>query len=95
MQATERGGVRAVAARLRAVIAIVPWSMRGSLIGLLLTSIISALLDLVAVALMLPLTQMLMSPESIPGVVERFVVPLVGTGIGLLALLLLFWRLRL
>lgn len=79
MQTTERGGIRAVADRLRAVIAIVPWSMRGSLIGLLLTSIISALLDLVAVALMLPLTQMLMSPESVPSVVERFVVPLVGT----------------
>ena len=79
MPTTERGGIRAVVARLRTVIAIVPWRMRGSLIGLLFTSVISALLDLVAVALMLPLTQMLMSPESIPGVVERFVVPLVGT----------------
>ncbi|WP_341854310.1 ABC transporter transmembrane domain-containing protein [Brachybacterium sp. GPGPB12] len=79
MPTTERGGIRAVVARSRTVIAIVPWRMRGSLIGLLFTSVISALLDLVAVALMPPLTQMLMSPESIPGVVERFVVPLVGT----------------
>lgn len=79
MPTTERRGIRATAAQLRTVMSIVPWRMRGSLAGLLVTSVISTLLDLIAVALMLPLTQMLMSPGTVPGVVEQLVVPIVGT----------------
>ncbi|GAB4095285.1 ABC transporter ATP-binding protein [Brachybacterium horti] len=79
MTSAKSVGIRATIDQLRTVMGIVPWRMRGSLIGLLVTSLISALLDLVAVALMLPLTQMLMSPAAVPGVVQRFVVPVVGT----------------
>ena len=79
MATTDRQGIRALGTQLQTVMGVVPWPMRGSLVGLLLTSVISALLDLVAVALMLPLTQMLMTPDSLPGVVERLVVPIVGT----------------
>lgn len=66
-------------ALLRQVFTLVPWRMRGRTIGLLLGAIVSALLDIAAVAAMLPLTQLLASSGPLPSLVERFLVPVLGT----------------
>lgn len=66
-------------AQLRRVFVLVPWRMRWRTLGLLLAAAISALLDIVAVASMLPLTQMLAAPDALPGVVSTYLVPLIGT----------------
>ena len=67
------------AGQLRQVFALVPWRMRWRTIGLLLAAGASALLDIVAVGAMLPLTQLLASPGALPATVRTVVVPLIGT----------------
>ncbi len=71
--------VREDMAQLRVVFTMVPWKMRPRVIALLAAAALSAVLDMVAVAAMLPLTQMLTMGGEMPGVVERYVVPLMGT----------------
>lgn len=66
--------------QLRRIFTLVPWRMRWRTIGLLIAAGASSLLDLLAVAAMLPLTQLLASPDSLPAVVERLLVPVLGTG---------------
>lgn len=73
------GGVGHDIAGLRRVFALVPWRMRWRALGLLIAAGASAVLDLVAVASMLPLTQLLASPDSLPGMVTDVLVPLLGT----------------
>ena len=53
--------------------------MRGQVLGLLVTAALSAGLDMLAVLSMLPLTQMLTSEGELPGPVQRYLVPLLGT----------------
>lgn len=65
--------------RLRRIFALVPWRMRGQVLGLLVTAALSAGLDMLAVLSMLPLTQMLTSEGELPGSVQRYLVPLLGT----------------
>jgi ABC-type multidrug transport system fused ATPase/permease subunit len=72
-------GLRGDVMRLRTVFTLVPWRMRGRIILLLLASLLTSLLDMVAVATMLPLTQMLTAEGRIPPVVQQFVVPVLGT----------------
>ncbi|UEJ81121.1 ABC transporter ATP-binding protein/permease [Brachybacterium halotolerans subsp. kimchii] len=67
------------AAQLRRVFMLVPWRMRWRTIGLLVAAAVSALLDILAVASMLPLTQLLAAPDALPGVVSTYLVPLIGT----------------
>ncbi|MDO5618398.1 MAG: ABC transporter ATP-binding protein [Kocuria sp.] len=59
--------------------AAVPWRMRGRIILMFLAALASALLDLVAVAMMLPLMQLLTDTSGLPGVVQQYLVPVVGT----------------
>lgn len=65
--------------RLSQIFALVPWRMRRPVIGLLLAAGSSAALDILAVASMLPLTQMLASSGELPAVVRTALVPLLGT----------------
>lgn len=53
--------------------------MRGQVLGLLVTAALSAGLDMPAVLSMLPLTRMLTSEGELPGSVQRYLVPLLGT----------------
>ncbi|UJH69906.1 hypothetical protein [Ornithinimicrobium sp. INDO-MA30-4] len=53
--------------------------MRWRAIGLLAMASIAALLDIVAVLMMLPLMQILTTPGELPANVERYVVPVLGT----------------
>lgn len=64
---------------LRRVFEMVPWRMRWRTLGLLMAAAASALLDIAAVASMLPLTQLLASPDRMPTAVETYLVPLLGT----------------
>ncbi|GLU87411.1 MULTISPECIES: ABC transporter ATP-binding protein [Kocuria] len=66
-------------ADLRVVFTLVPWRMRWRIIAMAVAALLAAMLDLVAVAAMLPLTQMLTAPDPLPGAVDRFLVPLAGT----------------
>lgn len=70
-----RGDVR----MMRVVLGIVPWRMRWRILALLVASAAVSLLDMVAVATMLPLTQMLTSGGTVPDSVRRYVVPIVGS----------------
>lgn len=63
---------------LRKVMTLVPWPMRTRLIVLLLFTLVVSLLDMVAVAAVLPLVQLLMA-DDIPEVVRTYLVPIVGT----------------
>lgn len=74
-----RTTVRQDISRLRRSFALVPWRMRGQVLGLLVTASLSAGLDMLAVLSMLPLTQMLTSEGELPGSVRRYLVPLLGT----------------
>lgn len=65
--------------RLRKVFTLVPWRMRTRIILLLVVALVAALLDIVAVVAILPLTQMLTSPGQIPPIAQEFVVPLINT----------------
>lgn len=76
---SSRPGPGSDLASLRAVLSVVPWRMRPRLIGLLAASLASALLDLAAVTMMLPLTQMLTNAGEVPGVIRTIVVPVMGT----------------
>lgn len=62
---------------LRKVMTLVPWPMRTRLIVLLAFTLIVSLLDMVAVAAVLPLVQLLMADE-LPVVVQDYVIPVVG-----------------
>lgn len=64
---------------LRHIFTLVPWRMRWRAIGLLAMASIAALLDIVAVLMMLPLMQILTTPGELPANVERYVVPVLGT----------------
>lgn len=72
-------GVSQDLTRLRRVFALVPWRMRWRVIGLLCAAAFSSLLDIVAVATMVPLTQILTSTGELPELVRHWVVPLAGT----------------
>ncbi len=65
--------------RVRRPLTLVPWRMRGKLFLLGAASVLSALLDLAGVLAMMPLMQLLTVPDSVPGVLQRFLVPVVGT----------------
>lgn len=64
---------------LRRVFALVPWRMRPQVLGLAAASLAVSLLDVVAVAAMLPLTQMLTNEGEVPPLVEKYFVPVLGT----------------
>lgn len=66
-------------AQLREVFTLVPWRMRWRVIGLLVAAAVAALLDLLAVASMLPLTQLLATPDASGGRIAALLVPLLGT----------------
>lgn len=65
--------------QLRDLFRITPWRMRPRVILLLIAALVIAAMDMVAVVAMLPLMEMLTGGERLPGVVQRFVVPLVGS----------------
>lgn len=73
------GAIAKDIAAVRRVFVLVPWRMRWRTIGLLLAAGASALLDIVAVAAMLPLTQLLASPGVMPPVLGSTLVPVLGT----------------
>lgn len=77
--AVPRNNVLADVARLRKTFFLVPWRMRPKVLGLVVASIAVSFLDVLAVAAMLPLTQMLTSAGAVPESVQNFVVPLVRT----------------
>lgn len=58
---------------------LVPWRMRWRLIAMAAAALLAAILDLVAVAAMLPLTQMLATVEGLPSSIEGSLAPLLGT----------------
>lgn len=64
---------------LRQAFALVPWRMRPKVLGLAAASLAVSLLDVIAVAAMLPLTQMLTSEGEVPSLVQSYFVPVVGT----------------
>lgn len=65
---------------LRVLFTLVPWRMRWRVIFLAVAAAVTAGLDMIAVAAMLPLTQLLTSPfGDIPGPIRDYVVPVVGT----------------
>lgn len=66
-------------ARLRRVFTLVPWKMKRPIVFLLLSAGVSTILDMAAVAAMLPLTQILTGGGEIPELVTRYIVPIVGT----------------
>lgn len=74
-----RPGVREDVRRLRRIFALVPWPMRWRVVGLLVAAGAAAVLDMLAVASMLPLTQMLTAQGSLPDPVRRYLVPILGT----------------
>lgn len=77
--ARSQGSLGADVADLRRVFALLPWSMTGRIVFLVASGALAALLDMVAVVAMLPLTQMLTSEGAVPPLVQRFLVPIVGT----------------
>lgn len=66
-------------AKARQLLLLVPWRMRGPLVLLTSASVVTALLDTLGVLAMLPLMQLLTTPQALPEVVSTYVVPLVGT----------------
>lgn len=64
--------------RLRLVMTLVPWPMRTRLMLVLASAIAIAVLDMAAVAGMLPLIQLL-TADALPPVVRDYVAPLLGT----------------
>lgn len=66
-------------AGLRRVFSLVPWKMKRPIVLLLLSAGVSTILDMAAVAAMLPLTQILTGGGEIPDLVARYIVPIVGT----------------
>lgn len=75
----QKDGLQTDIANLRVVFRLIPWRMRWRIILLVLASVIAAGLDMVAVATMLPLTQMLTGGGEIPPVVRSYVIPVIGT----------------
>lgn len=73
--AQRTGDIRLV----RDVFTLVPWRMRPRVVGLAASSLAVSTLDIISVAAMLPLTQMLTGGGEIPPVVQTYVVPLAGT----------------
>lgn len=72
-------GLLSTITKFRAPLVLVPWRMRGSLVLLTAAAMVSAILDMLGVVAMLPLMQLLTSPNVLPTSVSRYVVPLVGT----------------
>ncbi|WOP20114.1 ABC transporter ATP-binding protein [Raineyella sp. LH-20] len=70
---------RSTVAKLRAVLTLVPWRMRWPLILMAFVSVISALMDMLAVVAMAPLMQILTTPQGLPPVVELYLVPIAHT----------------
>lgn len=64
---------------MRTVLAIVPWRMRYRILLLLAASLAVTALDMAAVALMLPLMQILASGGEVPGWILTRIAPVVGT----------------
>ncbi|WP_256841515.1 ABC transporter ATP-binding protein [Ornithinimicrobium cryptoxanthini] len=71
--------LRADVRTLRVLFRLVPWRMRRRVVLLAVASALVSVLDIVAVATMLPLTQMLTSSGELPSLVEDYLVPVVGT----------------
>lgn len=71
--------MRQDAADLRRAFALLPWSMTGRIVFLIVAGALAAALDMVAVVAMLPLTQMLSTAEGVPPMIARCVAPVVGT----------------
>lgn len=71
--------LRANIRHLRIVFTLVPWRMRFRIVLMCLAAFLSSILDLVAVAAMLPLTQMLTNSGELPETIETYLVPIVGT----------------
>lgn len=78
----ERAGVRADIGNLRVLFAVIPWRMRPRVLAMAAVALVASLLDVVAVASMVPLTQMVTSRGQVPGLVRRYLVPVVGTDDG-------------
>lgn len=64
---------------LRTVFTLIPWRMRWRIIAMAIAAFLVAMLDLLAVASMLPLTQLLTDQGQVPPVIDRLIVPVVGT----------------
>lgn len=73
------GGIGTDIRRLRQALTLLPWNMTPQIIALVIASAVTAALDMLAVATMLPLTQMLTGGGEIPSLVQRYVVPIAGT----------------
>lgn len=75
----QESAVRADVRDLRTLFALIPWRMRPRILGMVLVAFASSLLDILAVATMVPLTQMLTAHGEVPPVVQEHLAPLVGT----------------
>lgn len=66
-------------AKMRVPLTLVPWRMRGRLVALTVASIVIAGLDMLGVLAMMPLMQLLTTPQGLPPLVQDYIVPVVGT----------------
>ncbi|MDO5700984.1 MAG: ABC transporter ATP-binding protein [Bowdeniella nasicola] len=64
---------------IHVLLALVPWRMRHRLIAVMVAALFTSILDMVAVGAMLPLIQLITSPESPPAYIQAYLVPLFGT----------------
>lgn len=69
-------GVRADFKQLRNVFTLLPWRMGAPIAMLIVAAAVSAVLDMAAVAAMLPLTQVLTGGGELPAAVSRLLIPL-------------------
>ncbi|MCT1366492.1 ABC transporter ATP-binding protein/permease [Rothia sp. p3-SID1597] len=65
--------------RLRVVFRLVPWRMRSRIVTMFIAAFAASLLDMVAVAAMLPLTQVIAAGDGLPGLISQYLVPILGT----------------
>lgn len=80
MQTASLGARRpSLVSRIRVPLTLVPWRMRWRLVALTVASITIAGLDMLGVLAMLPLMQILTTPDGIPPIVREYLVPLVGS----------------
>lgn len=65
--------------RLRVVFRLVPWRMRSRIVTMFIAAFAASLLDMVAVAAMLPLTQVIAAGDGLPDLISQYLVPILGT----------------
>lgn len=53
--------------------------MRSRIVAMFVTAFLASMLDMVAVAAMLPLTQLIAAGDELPGTITHYVVPVLGT----------------